>query len=93
MVGVAAARALRADHPYVLRSPVDDKLGRIKKNDLLLVDQNNSEEATLVVVLDNNELRLARRAQRGFQAVESGRAMRTAATPVGVCLGIIWAGF
>lgn len=93
VAGVAAARALRADHPYVLKSPVDDKLGRIKKNDLLLIDQNASEEATLLVVLDVRELHLARRTQRGYQAVESGRAMRAAATPVGACLGIIWAGF
>lgn len=88
--GVAAARAQRATQPYVLRSPIEDKLGRVKRNDLLLIDQRSSEDTTLVVVLDAQELHLARRTERGFQSVESGRAMRATVTPVGVCLGIVW---
>ena len=41
--GIAAARAQRATQPYVLRSPIEDKLGRIKKNDLLLIDQHRGD--------------------------------------------------
>jgi transcriptional regulator with XRE-family HTH domain len=93
VAGAAAARAKRAHQPYVVRSPINDRLGRIQQNDLLLIDQNASELASVVVLLDRQQLTLVRPTEGGYQAVESGRAIRTKASPVGVCVGIVWAHF
>ncbi len=89
--GAAATRALRGQHPYVLRSPIDDKLGRIRRNDLILVDQNTVEPTSVVVVRDRDKSHLARQSEQGYRSVESGRVMRGKPNVIGVCLGIVWA--
>ena len=91
LAGAAATRALRAHHPYVLRSPIDDKLGRIRQNDLILIDQNTTEPISLVVIRDRDNSLLARQTEKGYRSLEAGRAVRGKPSLIGVCLGIVWA--
>ncbi len=89
--GAAAIQATRATQPYVLRCPVEDKLGRVNRNDLILVDQNISEPTSMVIIRDKDELQLARQLKQGFRSVETGRAISGKPVMIGVCLGIVWA--
>lgn len=91
LAGAAATRALRARHPYILRSPIDDKLGRVRQDDLILVDQNTTELASLVIVRDRDKSILARQTEKGYRSLESGRAIRGKPSLIGLCVAIVWA--
>ena len=92
LAGAAATRAIRAYQSYVLRSPIDDKQGRIRQNDLLLIDQDTTELTSVVVVRDRENLVLARLTEKRFRAIDSGRVISGSPSVVGICVGIVWAG-
>lgn len=89
--GAAAAKALLATQPYVLRFGASDHQGRLRKNDLLLVSQAVAELAEISVVRAHNRRFLARRGERGtWIRLAKGEALPGNAVPVGHCVGIIW---
>jgi transcriptional regulator with XRE-family HTH domain len=65
LAGVAAARILHADRPYVLRFGAEDRLNRVRYGDLLLVTQAIDENAEVQVLKAGREMFLARRNNAG----------------------------
>lgn len=63
------ARAMR--DPYVLHLPFNDKSGRLKKGDYLLVDQKESPDATYVLIKSGWGVKLVRKAGDAFEDVEN----------------------
>ena len=59
-------------NPYILHLPFNDKMGRLKRGDYLLVDQTESTEASYVLIKSGWGVKLVRRASNGFDDVESG---------------------
>lgn len=59
-------------NPYVLHLPFNDKSGRLKRGDYLLVNQTNSSDANYVLVKSGWGVKLVRRVETMFEDVESG---------------------
>ncbi len=59
-------------NPYILHLPFDDKSGRLRKGDYLLVNQTDSTEAGYVLVKSGWGVKLMRRVADGFVDVENG---------------------
>ena len=70
LTGPAAQLVANSTFPYALRCPVDDRNGRIRQGDVVLISQSASTTAEISVVNHNDELWLARRPQAG--AIGSG---------------------
>lgn len=64
------ARVLR--DPYILHLPFDDKSGRLKKGDHLLIDQTDSAEGSYVLIKSGWGVKLVRREGGSFLDVETG---------------------
>ena len=64
VVGAAAAKALSAQQPYVLRLGADDRRSRLRKNDLILISQAHDADAEIQVLKLRGNLFLARRDTR-----------------------------
>lgn len=58
--------------PYVLHLPFNDKFGRLKKGDYLLVDQTPSADASYALIKSGWGVKLVRKCQDGFEDVENG---------------------
>lgn len=58
--------------PYILHLPFNDKSGRLKKGDYLLVDQKESQEASYVLIKSGWGVKLVRKAGDAFEDVENG---------------------
>lgn len=58
--------------PYVLHLPFNDKAGRLRKGDYLLVDQKDSAEATYVLIKSGWGVKLVRKGAEGYEDVETG---------------------
>lgn len=93
VVGAAAVSAFHATDPYVLKFNAEDRLGRLAKNDLLLMSQDVSETASIVVIKDEKKFWLVRRNPEGGweRVARNAEEVSKSARPVGHCLGIIWA--
>jgi len=89
--GSAAARAVHAVHPYVLRIGQDDKKGRLNKGDLILISQSLSETADLSVVLYKKKCFLARKKNGSWVHAATNRAYPSDLVVTGHCVGIVWA--
>jgi transcriptional regulator with XRE-family HTH domain len=91
LAGVAAAKVLLADRPYVLRFGVDDRRAVLKKQDLVLISQAVDPAAEIQVLKQGTRMFLARREQGTWEPVSTTGTMRGQnATVAGHCLGIIW---
>lgn len=65
--------ARRMHEPYILHLPFDDRSGRLKKGDYLLVEQADNAEAAYVLIKSGWGVKLARRMDGGYyEDVESG---------------------
>jgi transcriptional regulator with XRE-family HTH domain len=95
LAGVAAVRVLFADRPYVLRLGVDDRAGRLRRGDLVLISQAADDEAEIQVLKTSGKsgkMFLARRdAEGGWQRL-SRIDDQIVGEPlvVGHCLGVVW---
>ena len=92
LAGAAAAAAGRACRPYVLRLDVDDRDGRVRTGDLILISQETSDRAEIGVIRLRSRLLLARRlASGGWRSLTTGRRLAGKVEPVGSCVAIVWA--
>ena len=90
--GAAAAMSARASQPYILRFTGEDRDGRLRKHDLVLVSQESTEAATIAVVQNRGRIVLARRQGKGeWKAIDTDRRLSAKVSIVGRCLGIVWA--
>lgn len=92
--GRAAAAAGAATRPYVLCAAENDRAGRIRSGDLLLVCQAPAEgppRGAYVLARRRGQLQLALASERGLVSAASGRSLGAAAEVVAHCVGIIWA--
>jgi transcriptional regulator with XRE-family HTH domain len=95
LAGVAAVRVLFADRPYVLRLGVDDRAGRLRRGDLVLISQAVEDAAQIQVLKTSGKsgkMFLARRdAEGGWQRL-SHIDDQIVGEPlvVGHCLGVVW---
>ncbi|MCC8166678.1 MAG: helix-turn-helix transcriptional regulator [Planctomycetes bacterium] len=64
--------AEKMHEPYILHLPFNDRTGRLKKGDYLLVDQTASAEASFVLIKSGWGVKLVRKVEQGFEDVESG---------------------
>jgi hypothetical protein len=87
---VAAARLANAVQPYVLRFGHDDKEGRLRKGDLVLISQSPNEAAELLVVRSRNKSFLARNKKGKWYRAATGQELRGEWAVTGHCLGIVW---
>lgn len=89
--GAAATKVLLATEPYVLRFGASDHLGRLQRNDLVLISQAVSGAAKIQVLRQNRSRFLARRSAEGaWIRLATGKEVPDSAVPVGHCLGILW---
>ncbi len=65
-------RAKKMHEPYVLHLPFNDRSGRLRKGDYLLVDQTASADATYVLIKSGWGVKLVRKIEAGFEDVENG---------------------
>ena len=74
--GAAAAAAGRARQPYVLRVNADDREGRLRAGDLVVISQVPSDKAELGVIRFQGRLLLARRLRSaGWHDLATGRSL------------------
>lgn len=64
--------AMAMHNPYVLHLPFNDKSGRLKKGDYLLVDQTDSADSNYALIKSGWGVKLVRRDGDSFEDVESG---------------------
>jgi hypothetical protein len=92
--GVAATRAQDSHWPYVLRLGSDDRRGRLKSGDLILVSQKIDSRAEVQIIKYNRKIFLARpNASKGWESVAQKRIVRGDAEVVGHCVAVVWAAF
>jgi transcriptional regulator with XRE-family HTH domain len=89
--GMAAAKAAQAEQPYVLQLGHDDREGRLKKGDLVLVSQTIAESHELNVVRSGKTILLARKKGAKWLRVAAGKPLRGHCDVTGHCLGMVWA--
>lgn len=65
-------QAQKMRDPYILHLPFNDKTGRLKKGDYLLVDQQDSPEASYVLIKSGWGVKLVRKVGDAYEDVESG---------------------
>lgn len=65
-------RAAEMTDPYILHLPFDDKSGRLRKGDYLLVNQIPTSTTNYVLIKSGWGVKLVKRAQQGFEDVENG---------------------
>jgi hypothetical protein len=91
VTGAAAAQAAAASEPYVVRFQKNDRDGRLKPDDLVLVSQTVNKTAEIQVVRQRNHCFFARQAPNGtFRRIATGQSLASGAQPVGHCVGIVW---
>jgi transcriptional regulator with XRE-family HTH domain len=88
--GAAAARVRTAYHPYALRFGKNDHQGRLRRNDLLLISQQESSKAEIHVIRVRGKLFLARRERDAWTRLAEGKRLSLDAAVVGHCVGILW---
>ena len=90
--GAAAAAAGRARQPYVLRVNADDREGRLRAGDLVLISQEPSDRAELGVIRLEGRLVLARGLRSaGWHDLTTGEILAGKVEMIGCCRAIVWA--
>jgi len=91
LCGAAVTRLITADLPYVLRFGAHDRVGRLRKDDLVLISQASSQDAEIHVLQSNKTLFLARRNRAsGWEPLVRGKRMLAPLIVRGHCVGIVW---
>jgi hypothetical protein len=88
--GVAAAKAARAVQPYVLQLGFDDREGRLKKGDFVLVSQSTAENPEMSIVRCGKKILLARKQRAKWLHAATGEAVHGDCEVTGHCLGVVW---
>jgi transcriptional regulator with XRE-family HTH domain len=91
LAGAAAAAAGRAKSPFVLRVSEEDRLGRLRTNDLVLCSQEPRDDAEFAIVLTAGGGGLARHTKKSQFETIDGRKVLPDAKSVGHCIAIVWA--
>lgn len=65
-------QAKQMRNPYILHLPFNDKSGRLKKGDYLLVDQTESADSNFVLIKSGWGVKLVRKVADAYEDVESG---------------------
>ena len=65
-------QAQKMREPYILHLPFNDKSGRLKKGDYLLVDQTGEAKSGYVLIKSGWGVKLVRKSGNGYEDVESG---------------------
>ncbi|MCA9087235.1 MAG: helix-turn-helix transcriptional regulator [Planctomycetaceae bacterium] len=91
LAGAAAARASTAYQAYVIQLGSDDKQGRLRKGDLILISQENDPAAEINVIKIGSKLLLARQQPDGRWIRLTGQMVGDDCEVLGHCLGIVWA--
>ena len=58
-------------NPYILHLPFNDRGGRLRKGDYLLVDQQASNEANYLLIKNGWGVKLVKRDVNGYEDVEN----------------------
>jgi transcriptional regulator with XRE-family HTH domain len=91
VAGVAAARVLLADHPYVLRFGADDLQHRLRRSDLLLISQAIKKDAEIQILKAGRKMFLARLNPAGsWEPLNPQNSLHGKPSVHGHCLGILW---
>lgn len=91
IVGAAAARSGNATRPYVLRIVGEDRRGRLRPNDLVLISQAIDGDAEIQAVKSGPKTLLARSvSSEEWEPLLPKKASLTSATSIGHVLGIVW---
>jgi transcriptional regulator with XRE-family HTH domain len=93
LFGLAAVAAQNARGPYVYRVQRNERTGRLRKGDLILVSQVVSDEPGFCVVRVSRRIVLAHtdQKQRTVDAY-TGRRLPKDACVIGSCLALVWGG-
>ncbi|MCE9606815.1 MAG: helix-turn-helix transcriptional regulator [Planctomycetia bacterium] len=91
LAGMAAIRVLFAERPYILRFGVDDRRGRLRRGDLVLISQAIDASAEIQVVKAARKMFLARRAPDGtWERLSTDGTIDVEPVVIGHCVGVIW---
>lgn len=91
IVGAMEAKVAHLMKPYVLRIADDDRHGRLRRNDLLLISQADDDLSTWKVIKSDGRLLLARLVSaRKWEPLGSENSVIKQATVVGCAVGIVW---
>jgi hypothetical protein len=75
-----------------LQFGIDDRRGRLRRNDLILISQDVAQIATIHVLESRDQRFLARRKKPdGWEALLMQRKVVGEATIIGHCVGVVWA--
>lgn len=92
LTGTAAALASQCDSPYALRVKYDDRQGRLKRDDVVLVNQSDDLQADICIIEANAHRILARsRGIGGWEPLPKRWPVMSDVKVIGFCVGIIWA--
>jgi hypothetical protein len=91
LAGVAAGKIGLAKGPYVLQFGHNDRRGRLKRGDLILISQAPNANAEIHVVRYRKQQFLAR-ANRGgsWTRVANDKTLPGDCPATGHCVGIVW---
>jgi len=91
VVGAAAARSRNATHPYVLRIVGEDRRGRLRQSDLVLVSQALDADAEIQVVKTTGKAILARAVStKEWEPLTPKKIGVGGVEPIGHIIGIVW---
>jgi transcriptional regulator with XRE-family HTH domain len=92
VTGVAAAKLPMTTLPYILKYGRNDREGRLKQGDFVLISQARFEDAEFQVVRYRRMSVLARAGENGGWIVAAdGRELPSNSRVIGHCVGIVWA--
>lgn len=89
VTAIAAERASAMRKPYLLHLPFNEKSGRFRQGDYLLVEQADRPEAKFVLVKNGWGVKLARRTPQGFIDAEHEDNSYPLDTPVIGSVGLL----
>ncbi len=91
IVGAAVAKSRSAIRPYILRIGADDRRGRLRTNDLVLVSQAIDLDVEIQLVKSGRKTLLARSvSSTEWEPLVPRKAFLTNAASIGHVLGIVW---
>ena len=91
VAGLAAGRLGLAKQPYVLLFGHDDPTGRLHRGDLILISQEQNDEAEIQAVRYRKKSHLVRRSDDGgWRGVSNTGKLPQNCPVIGHCVGIIW---
>lgn len=78
--------------PYILHLPFDDKAGRLRKGDYLLINQTPSADTNYALIKSGWGVKLVRKSPQGFEDVENGETRDPSSVQVIGCVVMLLVG-